>query len=177
MLDFGRCRGAQGTERPAFHAGGHRILRRLARDDVDGAQQGRRPVHARSRALEHLDALDVAQVHREVEGVVPRLRVGDVDPVQQDGDLVIGAAADADVRLHAHRAALAHIHAQGVLEEVVDGLGRGRGDGHAVQEGDDAGGAMQGHGNAGRRDGDAVDGFVAGLGEGCPGGKPCHEAG
>ena len=37
VLDFGRCRGAQGTERPAFHAGGHRILRRLARDDVDGA--------------------------------------------------------------------------------------------------------------------------------------------
>ena len=167
--DFGRCRGAQGPEGTAFHAGGHRVFRSLSRDDVDGAQQGRRSIDPCGRSFQDLDALDVAEVHRKVERVVSRLRVGDVDPVQEDGDLVVSAAADADVRLHAHGAALAHVHAQGVFEQVVDRLGRGRGDGHAVQEGDDAGGTMQGHGHAGRRDGDAVDGFGAGLGGSGPG--------
>ena len=37
--DFRRGRSPQGPERAAFHAGGHRVLRSLARDNIDGAQQ------------------------------------------------------------------------------------------------------------------------------------------
>ena len=164
--EFCRCRRAERTEGAALHAGGRGISGGLARDDIDGAQQGRSPIDPGRRPFQHLDALDVADVHGEIEGIVSRLGIGDVDPVQEHGDLVVGAAADADVRLHAHRAPLPHIHAQCVLEQVVDRLGRGRCDGQAVQERDDAGAAMQGHGNARRRDLDAVDGLGPGLGGG-----------
>ena len=36
VLDLGRCRGSEGPEGTAFHAGGHGVLRSLACDDVDG---------------------------------------------------------------------------------------------------------------------------------------------
>ena len=159
MPDFRGCGGSQGTEGTAFQAGRRHIFRRFSRDDIDGAQQRRSPVNPGRRPLEHFDAFDVAKVHRKVERIVPRLRIGDVDSVQQDGDLVVGASADADVGLHAHCAPLAHIHAQGIFKQVVDGLRRGRCDGYAVQERDDAGTAVQGHGNPCRRDRDAVKGF------------------
>ena len=165
MPDIGRGRGSEGAEGAAFQAGSHSLIGILARDDIDSAQQRRCTIHPCRRALKHFDAFDVAEVHRKVEGVVPRLRISDVDAIQEDGDLVAGAAADADVGLHPHRAPLTHIHAQGVFEQVVDRLGRGRCDRHAVQERDDPGAAVQGHGNARGRNGHAVNGFRPGLRE------------
>ena len=81
-----------------------------------------------------------------------RLRVGDVDPVEEDGHLVIGAAADADVGLHAHRTPLTHIHAHRVLEQVIDRFGRRRCNRQTVHERHDPRAAVQRHRNPRRRD-------------------------
>ena len=159
MPDGGRSVGAQGKEGTAFQDGRHDIIGLLFGDDVDGSQQRRGSVNPGSGPFEHLDALDIAQVHGEIHRIMPGLRVGDVDAVKQDRDLVVGAAADADVGLHAHGAALADIYAQRVFEQVVDGLCRRGGDRHAVHQGDDARAAVERYGNARGRDGHAVNGI------------------
>ena len=77
-----------------------------------------------------------------------RLRVADVDAVEQDRDLVEGAAADADVGLDAHRAALAHVHADGVFEQVVDALHGGGADLQGIEYRHHPGGLVDGQGRA-----------------------------
>ena len=51
-----------------------------------------------------------------------RLRVADVDAVQQDGYLLARTASDAHVRLSTDRTALAHIHANRHLQQIVNTL-------------------------------------------------------
>ena len=154
----GRHRGgrAERAEGAALEAGGDPAPGGPAGHDIDGAKQGGGPVDARCRAFQDLNALDVAEVDGEVKGVVAGLRVGDVDAVEEDGDLVVGAAADADVGLHAHRAPLAHIDAEGVFEQVVDRLRRRRGDRHAVQQRHDPRAAVERHRHPARRHPHAV---------------------
>ena len=161
-----RSRSAERTERPALQAGADGFVGGFARDNVHGAQERRRAVDAGCRPLEDFNALDVAEVHGKIERIVPRLGVGDIDAVEQHSHLVIGAAADADVGLHAHCAALTDVNAQGIFEQVIDRLGRRRGDGQTVHEGDDAGTAVKCHGNTGRRNRHFVDGLHPGLGSG-----------
>ncbi len=102
----------------------HAVLRGVFRHDVYRPQERRRAEHPSCRPLEHFDALDVADVHGEVEGVVSRLRVADVHAVEQHCDLLVVAAADADVGLRANRPALPHVHPCRVFEQVVDTLCR-----------------------------------------------------
>ena len=52
------------------------------RYDVHGSYQRRGAIHPSGRSFEHLYALDVADVYREVKGIVPRLWVADVDAVE-----------------------------------------------------------------------------------------------
>ena len=80
--------------------------------------------------------VDVAKIDGEIGRIMPGLGVGDVDAVEQHRNLVVGAAADADVGLHAHGAALPDVHAQGIFEQVVDVVGRGGGDRQAVDQRD-----------------------------------------
>ena len=135
---------AQGAPGAAFHMhlGAGALLR--ARDDVDGADQRRSAVDASRRALQDLDPLDLRQVHGQVHHEMARLGIADVDAVEQHGDLVEGAAADADVGLDTHRTALAHVHPHRILEQVVDGLGRRLADQQRVQHRDHPGGLMYG---------------------------------
>ena len=58
---------------------------------------------------------------------MPSLRVADVYAVKQDGDVLAGASAYADVGLCPDRASLPDIHACSILEQVVNTLHRGSG--------------------------------------------------
>ena len=103
----------------------------------------------------------VAETDREIGRVVPGLGIGDVDAVQQHRDLIVRAAAHADVGLHAHGPALPHVHAQGVFEQVVDVLGRGGGDGKAVDQRDRARILMKGNGQFRCSDRNAVQHVIS----------------
>ena len=94
----------------------------LFRHNIHRSHKRRGAIDAGGRTLENLDSLNVADVAGEVEGVVPRLRVADVDAVEQDGDLLLRAASDAHVRLGSDGSTLADIHACGVLQKVVNTL-------------------------------------------------------
>ena len=150
----------QGLERAALQVQVDAGSRFRAGDDVDGADQRGGAVNASGRPLEDLDTVDLGQVHGQVQGQVARLRVADVDAVEQDGDLVESAAADADVGLHAHRAALAHVHPYGVFEQVIDALDRGRADQQGVQHRHHPGGLVQAQRDARPADGDLVQDFL-----------------
>ena len=53
---------------------------------------------------------------------MPRLRVADIDAIEQDGNLFAATAPDTDIRLRTDRAALAHVDAAGHLQQVVNTL-------------------------------------------------------
>ena len=63
-------------------------------------------------------------MHRKVEGVVLRLRVGHIDAVQKDLRLFACAAADRQVGLHTARAALTDIDTGDILQQVRYGRHR-----------------------------------------------------
>ena len=92
------------------------------RHHIHRPYERRRAIDASGRAFQHLDADDVAQVARQVEGVVPRLRIADVDAVQQDGYLLAAAATDADIRLGTQRTALPDVNAYGIFQQIVNTL-------------------------------------------------------
>ena len=52
------------------------------RHDVHGTYQRRGAIHTTGRSFEHLYALNIADVYREVKGIMPRLWVADVDAVE-----------------------------------------------------------------------------------------------
>ena len=97
----------------------HVVAPGLSGHDVDGPAEGVHPQHPRRRTLQHLDALHVGQIDRHVEVVMPRLRVGHVDPVEQHQHLVGRAAPDGEVGLHAARAPLAHVQPGHLVEQLV----------------------------------------------------------
>ena len=82
------------------------------RYNVDGTHQRLCTINTACRSLEHLDAHDVGHVAGQVHRVVSRLRVTDVDAVQQDGDLLLSAATYAHVSLRANRPSLTDIDAR-----------------------------------------------------------------
>jgi len=90
--------------------------------DIDGPYKRGGAVDASSRSLEHFYAEDVAQVAGQIEGVVGGLRVAEVDAIEQDGDLLLGAASDADVGLCTNGTALADIDAYGEFQQIVNTL-------------------------------------------------------
>ena len=100
---------------------------------------------------------------------MPRLRIRDIDSIQKYSDLVVGAAPDADVRLHAHRTPLAHIYSKGVFKQIINCLGGGRGDGQAVQQRNDAGTAVKRDRNPRCGNGNAVNRLDLGLRKCTPG--------
>ena len=51
-----------------------------------------------------------------------RLRVTDVNAIEQDGYLLARTASDAHVRLSTDRTALAHVHANRHLQQIVNTL-------------------------------------------------------
>ena len=57
---------------------------------------------------------------------MPRVGIGNVDAVEQNGELVFGAPVHTDVRLDAEASALPHIHASREFQQVVDGVGTRR---------------------------------------------------
>ena len=87
----------------------------IAGNDIHRPHQRRGAVDAGSGTFEHFNALDVGKVARQVHGVVGSLRVADIDAVEQDDDLLLSAAPDADVSLRANGTALADIDADGQL--------------------------------------------------------------
>ena len=65
-----------------------------ARHYVDGSAEGRSAEHTCSSTLENFDALNVGKRNREIGGVVTRLWVGNVDAIQENGNLVKRTAVD-----------------------------------------------------------------------------------
>ena len=92
------------------------------RHDVDGSEQRRGAEHSSGRSLEHFNALYVCHIHREIEGIVSRLRVADVYAIEEDCDLLEVSAADTDVGLRSNRTTLPHIHAGDVFQQIVNTL-------------------------------------------------------
>ena len=112
-LDAGRRAGAL----PGRGSSGH---------DVDGSHERRRSVDSCCRTFEHFDVVDVGLVDRIVEGVVPRLRVADVDAVEQHGNLLAASSADTDVGEGSHRAFLSDVGSCHEFQHVVNTLYRCR---------------------------------------------------
>ena len=107
---IGRALGTEGTEGAALHTGREAAAGNARpRHDVDRTVEGRRAQDARAGTPEHLYALDIAQGDREEARVVARLRIGDIHAVEQNRDLVKGAAIDGDIRLYAKTTALTDI--------------------------------------------------------------------
>ena len=55
--------------------------------------------------------IDVGKGNREVGSIVTRLWIGDVDTIQENGNLVEGSTVDGDIRLYTKATALTDIHA------------------------------------------------------------------
>ena len=92
------------------------------RHDIHCPHQRRRAIDTTGRTLQHFDANDVAHIAWQVEGIVSRLRITDVDAVQQDGNLLTAAASDANVRLGTKGTALTDVNAYGIFQQVVNTL-------------------------------------------------------
>ena len=85
---------AHGAKRTCLHIQVETLVLVAARHDVDGSAEGRSAKHAGSSTLENLDALNVGKRNREIGGVVTRLWVGNVDAIQENGNLVKRTAVD-----------------------------------------------------------------------------------
>ena len=90
--------------------------------NINRPHERRRPVDSPCRSLQHLNPHDVAQVYGQVHRVVARLRVTDIDAVQQEDDLFGSTASNGDVRLSTNRSSLTDIHADGVFQQIVNTL-------------------------------------------------------
>ena len=95
-------------------------------DDVDGSGEGLAAIHAAGSSFDDLDALDVIHADRQIDCQVTCVGVADVDAVQQDGELILGATVYTDVGLYAESSTLAHIHASGEFQQVVHRIGARR---------------------------------------------------
>lgn len=94
-------------------------------DDVDSSCKGLTAVDTAGSTLNHFDALDVIYADWQIDREVTCVRAGNVDAVEQNGELVFCAAIHTDVGLDAETSALAHIHACCQFQQVVDGVGTG----------------------------------------------------
>ena len=55
--------------------------------------------------------IDVGKCNRKVGSIVTRLWIGDVDAIQENGNLVEGSTIDGDIRLNTKATTLTDIHA------------------------------------------------------------------
>ena len=92
---------------------------------IDCSDQRRGSVNPSGRTFQYLYSLDVAFVHRQIQGEMPCLRVTHVDSVYQYSNLVGGASPHADICLNAHAAPLANVHAYGIFQKVIHRMRRG----------------------------------------------------
>lgn len=61
--------------------------------------------------LEHFDVVDVGKSYRKIRSIVTSLRIGNVDAIQENGNLVKGSTIDGDIRLNTKATTLTDIHA------------------------------------------------------------------
>ena len=136
-------RGRRQAVRAAFQTGFHTTPDRFPRNDVDGPKQRRGTVSTGGGTLENLNPFDLGDRDREIGRVVPGLRIRDIHSIQQDGDLLACAAAQADIRLDSFRTSLADVNTHGRLQQVIDVRGRYRRYRETVQHRDHAGALPQ----------------------------------
>ena len=86
------------------------------RHHINRPHERRCAVDPSRRTLNHFYPYDVIKVHGQIHRIVARLRVTDVDAVEQQDDLFRGTATDGDVRLGTDGSPLPHIHADGVFQ-------------------------------------------------------------
>ena len=96
-----------------------------AGDDVDGSGKCLAAIHSAGTSLNHFDALDVVNAEGKINGQVASVWIGDVDAVEQNGELVLSASVHPYVGLDAESSSLSHIHTCCEFEQVVDGVGAG----------------------------------------------------
>ena len=94
------------------------------RHNVHRSYQRRRTINPPSRSFNHLDSHDIAQVYGQVHCIVARLRVTDINAVQQQDNLFGSTASNGNVRLSTNRSSLTDIHANGVFQQIVNTLYR-----------------------------------------------------
>ena len=96
-----------------LHVSPECVFHFCAGDDVDGSGECLTAINSAGSTLDDLDAFDVIHADGQIHRQVSRVGVADVDAIEQDGELVLGAAVHADVGLYAESPALSHIHAGG----------------------------------------------------------------
>ena len=55
--------------------------------------------------------VDVGKSYRKIRSIVTSLRIGNVDAIQENGNLVEGSTIDGDIRLNTKATTLTDIHA------------------------------------------------------------------
>ncbi len=70
------------------------LLVSLSRHDIHRSYQRRCAIDSACRPLDHLDSHDIAQVNGQIHRIVARLRVTDIDAVQQQDNLFGSTASD-----------------------------------------------------------------------------------
>ena len=134
--------GTEGSVGASLQMGTQRIAVLVASDDVDGSGEGLASVDAAGSSFDDFDALDVIDVDGEIDGQMAGVGIGDVDAVEQDGELILGSAVHADVGLNAEASTLPDVHSCGEFQQVVDGLGTGGFDVLTVDDLDEADGLV-----------------------------------
>ena len=86
------------------------------RHHINRPHERRCPIYPPRRPLNHLDPDDIIKIHGQIHRIVARLRVTDVDAVEQQDDLFRGTATDGDVRLGTEGSPLSDINADGVFQ-------------------------------------------------------------
>ena len=134
--------GTEGSVGASLQMGTQRIAVFGASDDVDGSSEGLASVDSAGSSFDDFDALDVIDVDGEIDGQMAGVGIGDVDAVEQDGELILGSAVHADVGLNAEASTLPDVHSCGEFQQVVDGLGTGGFDILTVDDLDEADGLV-----------------------------------
>ena len=94
-------------------------------DNVDGSGEGLTAIDAASSSFDDFYPLNVIDVDGEVNGQMSRVRIADIDTVEQDGELVFRTSVHADVGLNAEASTLPDVNSCSEFQQVVDRLGTG----------------------------------------------------
>ena len=102
-------------------------------NDVYGTDKRRYAINTARRTAKDFDTLNFAQIYRQIKGIMPRLRIADIDTIEQDDDVLTCTTSDADIGLCSHGESLSDIYARNVFEQVVDTLRWRSGNGRTIQ--------------------------------------------
>ena len=91
-------------------------------DDIDGSYQRGSAKDPSCRSFQHLNTFNVMDINREIKSVMSRLRIADIDAVEQNSDLLGCAAPYADVSLRTQWSPLSDIHASDEFQQIVHTL-------------------------------------------------------